>query len=131
MGKSSNEGPKGSANLAILNGLQCPGNRSVPSAQARLLRFRQFGADPVKKEGQRRIQCSGRAHERGNGNAVLAELIFLDLLEGDAENLSQLSLAHSERLTSGAQPLPDDNVHRIKPAVAFVLGVVGSAAADR
>lgn len=71
------------------------------------------------------------AHKCGHRNPVRPTLIFLNLLKADAEEFPQLPLAHAERLASGAQAAPHDDIHGIMTILAFSGAGLGSAVADR
>ena len=45
--------------------------------------------------GDRGVQGRGQAHQPVEGNAVLAQLVLLELLEGDAADLRESDLGHA------------------------------------
>jgi hypothetical protein len=84
--------------VELLGARQHDGQRLLGAAD-RLEAFEEVG--DVDLEQVRHLE------ETAGADAVLAALVFLDLLEADAERLTELGLAHSARLARHADTLGD------------------------
>ena len=67
----------------------------------------------VEKERHRHIEDLAELEQARGADAVDAALVFLDLLEGQAEALAEPLLAHAEQGTAQPQALADMDVDRV------------------
>src|SRR6516225_6895093 len=68
----------------------------------------------LEEESYRHLQDVGDLLQPARSDAIDAGLVFLHLLVGDAERISQLLLAHCQHLAAHAHPSADVLVGRVR-----------------
>ena len=75
------------------------------------------------EELHRHAQHLRQIEQPAGADAVDAFLVLLDLLEGQAELLAELLLAHAEQHAAKAHPAADMHVDRVWPPRAFLVAL--------
>src|SRR3546814_8324718 len=69
--------------------------------------------EAVEEIGRRHVKDGGELVEPAGTDAVGALFVFLDLLEGQADNLAEFVLTHSNQGATQFQPVADMNIDRV------------------